>query len=144
MIEQIKENFNKKKVGNFLAIGGICAILYLTIVYCLTSGLGVNYLASTILAIIFVNFVSFYLNKKLTFKTRNKLFWRELWKFYSVMASSHFLNIMGVFILVDIIKLNYLLANIFCTATLTPVNYIFHHRWSFNKKKKKKPRSPMR
>ena len=49
------------------------------------------------IAIFLVNFVSFYLNKKLTFRTRKKLFWRELWKFYSVMASSHFINILGVF-----------------------------------------------
>ncbi|AFZ46011.1 GtrA family protein [Cyanobacterium stanieri PCC 7202] len=133
MIEKIKS----AKVSKFLAIGGVCGILHLGILYGLTSMLEVNYLISTIVAILVVNFVSFYLNKIYTFRTKKKLFWRELWKFYSVMASSHFINIVGVFILVDIVRIGYLLANIFCTAILTPLNYFFHHRWSFKKKNKK-------
>jgi len=141
MIQKIKKSLNQRKITNFLAIGGLCGLLHLGILYSLTSILKINYLISTMIAIFLVNFVSFYLNKKLTFRTRKKLFWRELWKFYSVMASSHFINILGVFFLVDIAKVGYLLANIFCTAILTPFNYFFHHSWSFNKKKKKKSRS---
>ncbi|MGY6529281.1 MAG: GtrA family protein [Cyanobacterium sp.] len=141
MIEKIQKSLNTKKITNFLAIGGVCGILHLGILYGLTSVLEINYLISTTIAIFSVNFVSFYLNKKWTFKTRKKLFWRELWKFYSVMASSHFLNILGVFILVDMAKMGYLIANIFCTAILTPVNYFFHHSWSFKKRKNKKYRS---
>lgn len=136
MIKKIKGT----KVSKFLAIGGVCAVLHIGILHGLTSVLKINYLVSTIVAILVVNFVSFYLNKNYTFRTKKHLFWRELWKFYGVMASSHFINIVGVFILVDMIKIGYLLANIFCAAFLTPFNYFFHHNWSFSKSDKKKSR----
>ncbi len=136
MIDSIKKTLDKDRIMKFLGVGGFCAILNLVLVYSLTDIFKINYLFSTIIAIIIVNFVSFFLNKRYTFVTKKKLFWRELWKYYSVMTSSYVLNVLGVFILVDLINIWYFYANIIFMAILTPFNYILHHNWSFKKKRK--------
>jgi len=136
MIDSIKKTLNKDKITKFLGVGGFCAVLNLVLVYGLTDIFKINYLISTIITILIVNFVSFCLNKRYTFVTKKRLFWRELWKFYSVMTSSYVMNVFGVFVLVDVFNVWYFYANIIFMAVLTPFNYVLHHNWSFKKKRK--------
>ncbi|MGI0480879.1 GtrA family protein [Geminocystis sp. CENA526] len=134
MIEKIK-SFINLRIFKFLGVGGFCAGLSLILMYGLTSLLQINYLISSVITIIITNFIGFALNKYYTFQTKKKLFWRELWKYYSVMLSSYIINLCAMFILVDLVNIWYLYANIILMIILTPLNYIFHKNWSFNKKK---------
>lgn len=125
------------RIFKFLGVGGFCAGLSLVILYLSTSVLGINYLISTIISIIVTNFIGFALNKCYTFQTHRKLFWREMWKYYSVMLSSYFLNLVIIYLLVDFVKIWYLYANILLIVILTPYNYLMHRNWSFRKKQLK-------
>ncbi|WP_324282911.1 GtrA family protein [Cyanobacterium aponinum UTEX 3221] len=133
-MEKIRDLLNLR-IFRFLGVGGFCAGLSLIIMYILTSIIHINYLISTVITIIVTNFIGFYLNKYYTFQTKKKLFWRELWKYYSVMLSSYILNVFAMYVLVDLVNIWYLYANILLMAILTPFNYFFHKKWSFNKKK---------
>jgi len=133
-MEKIRDLLNLR-IFRFLGVGGFCAGLSLIIMYVLTSIIHINYLISTVITIIVTNFIGFYLNKYYTFQTKKKLFWRELWKYYSVMLSSYILNVFAMYVLVDLVNIWYLYANILLMGILTPFNYFFHKKWSFNKKK---------
>ncbi|MGK7932337.1 MAG: GtrA family protein [Microcystaceae cyanobacterium] len=127
-----------RKVFRFLVIGGFCAGLSLLIMYGFTGLLKLNYLISTVVSIVVTNFIGFYLNKYYTFKTKRKLFWREMWKYYSVMISSYLLNLMIMYLLVDIINIWYLYATMIIIVILTPYNFLLHKFWSFRQKRKQK------
>ena len=60
-----------------------------------------------------------------------------MWKYYSVMLSSYFLNLVIIYLLVDFVKIWYLYANILLIIVLTPYNYLLHRNWSFRKKQLK-------
>lgn len=119
----------------FLSVGGFCAGLSLMMMYALTSLAGISYLISTVITIIITNFIGFALNKFYTFKTHQKLFWREMWKYYSVMLSSYMINIMLMYVLVDFINIWYIYASMILIVLLTPYNYLLHRYWSFRKNK---------
>lgn len=119
----------------FLSVGGFCAGLSLAIMYVLISGLGINYLIATIITIFVTNFIGFSLNKYYTFRTHQREFWREIYKYYSVMLSSYILNLCIMYALVDIVNIWYLYANVVCILLLTPFNYLLHKKWSFRRDK---------
>jgi putative flippase GtrA len=125
---------NSLRILKFLSVGGLCAGLSLLLMYLLTSLLAINYLISTVVTIVVTNFIGFALNKHFTFQTHRKLFWRELWKYHSVMMSSYILNLTLMYVLVDFIRIWYLYANLILIVLLTPYNYLFHRYWSFRKK----------
>ncbi len=126
-------NITQIRAVRFLGVGGLCAALSILCMYMFTSVLVINYLISTIITIITTNFIGFYLNKYYTFRTHQKRFWRELWKYYSVMMSSYVLNVLAMYVLVDVCKIWYLWATIILIFVLTPYNYLFHKLWSFKK-----------
>lgn len=138
-MEKIRDLLNLR-IFRFLGVGGFCAGLSLIMMYVLTSLIHINYLISTFITIIATNFIGFYLNKYYTFQTKKKLFWRELWKYYSVMLSSYILNVFAMYVLVDLVNIWYLYANILLMAILTPFNYLFHKKWSFKKKNSSQPK----
>jgi putative flippase GtrA len=126
---------NKKKVLNFILIGGICAILNIVGLYILTTILHLNYLISFILVFLVGNLLGFYLNKYYTFKTKTRYFWVELWKYYGVMLSSFGINLIFVYVMVEFFKIWYLNAAIIITIGCTIYNYFMHNKWSFQVKK---------
>lgn len=120
-----------KKIIKFCGIGALCASLNLGTLYLLTNVLNFNYLVSTLIALIFINFIGFYLNKYYTFKSKKKRFWQELWKYYSVMCSSFILNLILMYLLVDILHIWYLYASLSITICFIVFNYLMHKNWSF-------------
>jgi putative flippase GtrA len=141
MLQAKIKNIINWKISRFLVIGGFCAGLSLLIMYGFTDLLKLNYLVSTVISIVVTNFIGFYLNKHYTFKTKRKSFWREMWKYYSVMISSYLLNLMIMYLLVDVINIWYLYATMILIVILTPYNFLLHKFWSFRQKRKQKNNS---
>jgi putative flippase GtrA len=123
-------NFNSQFI-RFAIVGGFCAALNLISLYVLTSLLKINYMLSTLIALIGINFLGFYLNKYYTFETDKSRFWQELWKYYSVMFSSFLLNLFFMYLLVDIFKMWYIYASITITIGFIIYNFLMHKNWSF-------------
>jgi putative flippase GtrA len=120
-----------KKFLRFACIGALCASLNLGSLYLLTNILKINYLISTIIALIYINFIGFYLNKYYTFKTHRKRFWQELWKYYSVMFSGFIINLFFMYLLVDVFHVWYLYASLILTVCFIIYNFLMHKNWSF-------------
>lgn len=127
--------FNSKRFSKFIIFGAFCNILGTTSLYVFTDFLGLHYILSLIITLIYVNFIGFYLNKIYTFKTPKKYFFRELWKYYSVMSSGFCLNVSSMYLLVDIFKIWYIYAAVIVSIGLLFFNFFMHKSWSFKSNK---------
>lgn len=121
----------RSKFLRFCLVGGFCALLNLFILYILTTILNWHYILSTIFLMFSVNVLGFYLNKRYTFKTEKKRFWRELWKYQTVMFSSFITILLLMYLLVDVFRIWYIYANIIITVGTTSYNFLMHKNWSF-------------
>lgn len=119
------------KFFRFCIIGGFCTSLNLVSLYALTTILKVHYILSTIILMLTVNTLGFYLNRRFTFKSKKKRFWHELWKYHTVMFSSSLTVLILMYVLVDIFHIWYLYANIITTIIMIFYNFSMHKRWSF-------------
>src|ERR687886_821537 len=109
-MKSIKVNIHKILHNNFFRysiIGAFCAFQNIAILYFLKSILNLHYIFATIIQMIFVNSIGFYLNKRYTFKTRINNFWRELWKYHSVMFYGFLMVLALMYLLVDIFNIWY-------------------------------------
>jgi len=133
-MNQIKLIVHKILRHNFFRysiIGAFCAFQNIGILYFLTTLLKLHYIWATLIQMIFVNTVGFYLNRRYTFKTKINKFWYELWKYHTVMFSSFLTVLVLMYLLVDILHLWYLYAFIIITIGMTAFNFLMHKKWTF-------------
>ena len=97
----------------------------------LTSGLGLHYLLSTVVAFSTITPLGFLLNKVLTFRTRREYAVLELPRYVTAMAASFAANLALMYLLVSLLGLWYLPASLVVAATLLVVNFLASDRWSF-------------
>lgn len=125
------DTITNSKFFKFLLVGGFCTLQNIVWLYVLTTLLGLHYIVSTIILMITVNTLGFYLNRRFTFKKQGDNFWHELWKYHTVMLSSSVTVLILMYVLVDIVGIWYLYANIIITIGMTLVNFLMHHKWTF-------------
>ncbi len=121
----------RKAFIRFAFIGSFCASLNLASLYVMVSHWKWNYIIATTIAWFLINLLGFCLNKYYTFVTPNVAFFQELWKYYMVMLSSFFMNLLLMFILVDILLVWYLYASLVITIGFLIYNFLLHKHWSF-------------
>lgn len=122
----IRHNFFRYSI-----IGAFCAFQNIVILYFFTTILNLHYIFATLLQMIFVNTVGFYLNRRYTFKTKIDNFWQELWKYHTVMVSGFLIVLMLMYLLVDILHIWYLYSFIIITIGMTAFNFLIHKKWTF-------------
>ena len=115
----------------FGIVGGVCLGLNTLLLWALTSGLGIHYLASTVVAFSTITPLGFLLNKVLTFRTRREYAAIELPRYVAAMAASFFANIALMYLLVSVLGVWYLPASLLVAMTLVIVNFLTSDRWSF-------------
>jgi putative flippase GtrA len=115
----------------FGLVGGLCLGLNTLVLWALTSGLGVHYLVSTVVAFSAITPLGFLLNKVLTFRTRREYAPVELPRYVLAMGASFFANIALMYLLVSVLGLWYLPASLLVAMTLLVVNFLTSDRWSF-------------
>jgi putative flippase GtrA len=115
----------------FVVVGGLCLALNTLALWALTSGLGLHYLLSTVIAFSMITPFGFLLNKVLTFRTRREYAALELPRYFSAMVASFVANIALMYLLVSVIGLWYLAASLLVAVTLVVVNFLTSDRWSF-------------
>jgi putative flippase GtrA len=101
------------------------------VLWALTSGLGVHYLLSTVVAFAAITPLGFLLNKILTFRTRREYAVLELSRYVVAMAASFAANLALMYLLVSVLGLWYLPASLLVAATLLVANFLASARWSF-------------
>jgi putative flippase GtrA len=119
------------RFGAFGLVGGLCLGLHTLVLWGLTSGLGVHYLLSTVIAFALITPLGFALNKVLTFRTERRHAVIELPRYLVAMAASFLANLGLMYLLVSLLGLWYLAASLLVAVTLLVVNFLASDRWSF-------------
>jgi putative flippase GtrA len=122
------------KVLSYTAVGGFCTLLNLTVLWMLTSIVGLHYLISTMISFFTLTPVGFWLNKILTFRTRREFARIEWPRYFTTMGLSFGANLALMYVLVSMLGLWYLAASLIVTLTLLVGNFLVNDRWSFESK----------
>ena len=122
----------------FVGVGGICIVLNLFVLYCLTDLFGLHYLLSCCIAVFMVNYVGFRLNKALTFANVVEVgvaggFWQFV-KYNAVSVVSFFLVLVQMYLLVDVFGFWYIYANIMVGIVMAFVIFAMHKYFTYSEK----------
>ena len=101
------------------------------LLWALTSGLGIHYLLSTVLAFAAITPFGFLLNKVITFRTRREYARIELPRYFAAMAASFAANLALMYVLVSVLGVWYLAASLIVAVVLVIFNFLTSDRWSF-------------
>ncbi len=115
----------------FVLVGGFCLAVNTLALWALTSGLGIHYLASTVVAFATITPLGFLLNKVITFRTPGEHARIELPRYFGAMAASFCLNLALMYLLVSVLGMWYLAASILVAVALVIGNFAASDRWSF-------------
>lgn len=115
----------------FVLVGGFCLAVNTLALWVLTSGLGLHYLVSTVIAFFSITPLGFVLNKVLTFRTRREYARIELPRYFSAMAASFVMNVALMYLLVSVLGMWYLAASLLVAVLLVIFNFVSSDRWSF-------------
>lgn len=116
---------------SFVLVGGICLAANTVVLWGLTSGLGIHYLLSTMIAFFAITPLGFLLNKVLTFRTGREHAPIELPRYFTAMAFSFGANLTLMYLLVSVLGLWYVPASLVVAALLLAFNFVSSDRWSF-------------
>lgn len=115
----------------FVLVGGACLGLNTLLLWALTAGLGLHYLASTVIAFSAITPFGFLLNKVLAFRTPAERAPFELPRYVAAMAASFAANLALMFLLVTVLGVWYVAASFLVALALVVVNFLASDRWSF-------------
>lgn len=119
------------KFLRFVLVGSLGYISSILIIYLLTEKLKLHYIISWQVAWFFSNLLTFSINKLYTFNSKKRSFWFEIWRYYLVNSSSLFFAIIGVYVMVEAFRVNYLMASVLVSLISLFYNFILHKKWSF-------------
>ena len=118
----------------YVAVGGVCALLNLAVLWLLTDILGIHYLLSNTISFFALTPVGFVLQKLMTFRTPRAHAGVEWPRYFATMGSSFAANLGLMYVLVSLLGLWYLAANVITTVLLLVANFLVNLRWSFRVK----------
>lgn len=129
MCEQLKILFKRKEI-RFLFVGGInTAIGYGIYALCLFVSL--HYALAQLISTVVGVTNSYLWNKLFTFKQPRKSV-SEIFRFVSVYAVCYVLNLLLLWIFIDILSINGYLAGAIGLVFTTVISYVGHNRFSFS------------
>lgn len=115
------------------AVVGVGAVgLNLLLFALLVGGLGLQYLWATVAVFLIVNAYGFFANRRWVFRVADRPA-RRLLRYYVTMAGSLGVNLLSMALLVDGLKLSYLIASVITSAWLAPILYLIHGRVAFTR-----------
>ena len=125
MIEFLARQFEKKKrIIKYIISGGTATGVSLVLLFALTDWLGIWYLASAVISFFAGFFTSFFLQKFWTFSNNGqKLIKRQMAVFLLITSTNLLVNTLFMYVLVDIFKVWYMLAQVMITALIAFWNY---------------------
>ena len=119
------------KFLRFVLVGSLGYISSILLIYLLTEKLKLHYIISWQVAWFFSNLLTFSINKLYTFNSKKRNFGFEIWRYYLVNSSSLFFALIGVYVMVEAFRVNYLIASVLVSLISLFYNFILHKKWSF-------------
>lgn len=112
------------RLMKFCIVGGINTLITLLVFYLLNKILGINYLVSSVIGYIGGMCNSYILNKRWTFHDKDEKVALQFIKFIIVNSISLGINLLIMYISVDILHLDSMLSQVLATGFSTISNYV--------------------
>lgn len=122
-----------QKILQFIKFGFVGAsntLLSFAIYYVLIY-FNVNYIIANTLGYIISSVWGYMLNKKWVFKDSKEETTKSAIKYYIVYGSSFLINILCMYIWVDVLNISRIIAPILTMVITVPYNFIFNKVWAF-------------
>jgi putative flippase GtrA len=125
-----------KTIIKFFISGGTAAATDIILLFLFTDIFNIHYLISAGMAFIIAFFVSFFLQKFWSFRddTTDKIY-KQMSQYFAVGLTNLLINTMGMYFLVEIIKINYILAQIVMGGLIACISFILYRYIIFRKPK---------
>jgi glycosyltransferase involved in cell wall biosynthesis len=114
------------RVMKFVLVGGLAAVVNLTVLYLFTSVLGVWYLLSSMVSFLVALVTNFFLQKFWAFRSRHKLPFQEFIPFVGANLVNLVLNTGIVYVAVSILHIHYLLAQIIASVLIACESFFIY------------------
>jgi putative flippase GtrA len=114
----------------FLVVGATAFALNLALFFVLIEILGVPYLAAAVLIFVIGNAWGWAANRSFTFNSRDRRA-PELARYLMVMGATLLANLSCLYVLVDLLRLHYLVAALIIGIAFLPLNYLAHRALTF-------------
>ncbi len=132
--------FFKHPVIRYITSGGIGAVTNLGMLFILTHFIGFYYIVSGIIAFICSVFVSFYLQKKWTFKDNNSENTHRKFVVFTIIAIVNLgANTLFLFLCVEFLQIHYMLGQIIASGIVAFWSYFLYKSKVFGVKKEIAP-----
>lgn len=115
----------------FCVVGGFSFACNFAVIVFLTEELGLNYLLSILVCFGITTLVSFWLNRRWTYRKNHGSATRDLRRYLTTTLVQMGFSLGLCSLCVEVFHWPYRLAVIFLSIMLVPVNYWLHRRWSF-------------
>lgn len=127
----------KKLIMQFFKFGivGVMNTVSSWIIYYALVFVNINYLIATTIAYFISSIIGYCLNKVWVFKKKEDKKINSVIKYYIVYISSYFLNILCMYIFVDVLGVSKLIAPVLVLFITVPYNFLFSRLWVFKEKK---------
>lgn len=127
---------NKNKTFlKFVVVGGFCGLLDLIFLYLLTDIVHLWYLYSGVLSFIVISVISFLLNKKLTFRDKNKNYKRQYIIYIGITFVGLVINNSFLYIFTEFLAIWYILSRVFSSLIALGWNYTVSKKIIFSNNK---------
>ncbi|HEU4580759.1 MAG TPA: GtrA family protein, partial [Polyangiaceae bacterium] len=120
-----------RRLRRFATTGGICYSVNLAVLYTGTELLHLHYAFSLLLSLLVVNVLGLVLNRRWTFESTRNPFWAEALRYWSANALSALGVLSATAALVEVLHVQYLLANVLIALFFLIGNFLLHQRWTF-------------
>jgi len=122
------------QIVRFLIAGGTGALLYLIVLLVLTEVIHFWYLGSVIIARIINSVINFIIQKYWAFSNRkDSRIKQQVWPYVKISVLLLIINVLGMYLLVDIAGVHYLIAQVLLVPPQSVLSFILT-RWVFRRK----------
>ena len=126
-----------KQVVKF-GIIGVSNVFIDVLVYWLLTRFGhLYYLLAATLSFLIANIWSYFWNRRWTFRDNSRAIIRQYLKFLAANLIAIILNLGVLFVLVDFLRLDDLIAKILASIVVGLINFAINKKWAFGSKKRK-------
>jgi putative flippase GtrA len=131
IINYFKSKHFFRQLFKYSIVGIFNTIIGLSIIYFLFNIFNLNYIFSNVIGYACGLVNSFIWNKRWTFNSK-KHYSKELFPFFIVFLLAYFANLIIVITLVESLKINPNIAQLFGVGAYTSVNFIINRAWTFS------------
>ena len=123
----------KKELISYLIFGVLTTVVNIVVYYVFNTWLQVNYLVSNAIAWIASVLFAYITNRKYVFESKNTSMFNELVKFIGARLSTGIMDMILMWLLVDVLSMNSMVSKIVVNVLVIVLNYVLSKVFVFKK-----------